>query len=445
MGAASVLSVAGCTGSRAQAGPWWNEPRGPPPGRTCWCGPAHGTSSTTTPTTSHQVRSRVGFRPGPEEDMRGRVDDELKAWSPIITHLEVTNTKSEEVILAYMADSNRPLNGTGLPQWRAQHSPRAYWRGRSPCADTAPKTLRLRLYTTCLTYALPEGVGVLSLIYQRRRLPRRGRRGRHLARRRRCRAGVRRACVRFGDIVPVRWDAREDGVLEPPASFRAPGSADPRARPDQRRGRGAMSCTTCRSPTPTPGRKTFTPTCRQRPRLATEGGRQMGRPPSSPRAKIPGCPPTGSSPDDPAGVMGAMAQTTVDDDDDKPLGFREAGRPGLVAWRVFFTEVAGSAGRHHRGSRIPVGISSTLLWHQMRRLQSKAEEGRWPSPDQPERSRRPPGLRLPHLTDRPRPHLDAWHTEKPAIRRRPRLLRAGVRRRADGSASPCPPSCHQPG
>jgi hypothetical protein len=212
-----------------------------------------------------------------------------------------------------------------------------------PCADTAPKTLAPGdSYTTCLAYALPEGVGVLSLTHHA---------DGHLddeggaVASRPVEGGLRAASVGLaepGDIVPVRWDAREDGVLELPAtlvSVRRGSAADLAGLDldlDENERRGVpyhVSVTYTNT-----GPKDLYADQADRVRLLTEGGRQIpGKTPFVLDTKIPGCPsdwvarmiPPGDS-------VTECSIHLLTDDGDKPfaVGFAESGRPGLVAWRA---------------------------------------------------------------------------------------------------------------
>ncbi|MFE0805000.1 hypothetical protein [Streptomyces sp. NPDC058812] len=66
-----------------------------------------------------------------------------------------------------MVDSNFALNDTDWARGQEVYVSGGRPGGFDlPCADTAPKTLAPGdSYNTCVTYALPEGVGVLSLTH----------------------------------------------------------------------------------------------------------------------------------------------------------------------------------------------------------------------------------------------------------------------------------------
>ncbi|MFE5897622.1 hypothetical protein ACFQ67_09395 [Streptomyces sp. NPDC056488] len=284
---------------------------------------------------------------GSEEDMRGaRVDEELKGMVPHYLTFRVTNTGRKELPDAYLVSSDLALNGT---DWT--HGEKVYVSGgRSdgadlPCADTAPKTLAPGdSYDTCVTYVLPEGVGVLSLAHKAdgyldeggavATWPVEG--------------GLKAASAELaepGDVVRVRWDAREDGILELPATLVSVrrGNASDLAVLDlllnenERRGVPYYVSVTYTNPGP----KNLYPDQAGHVSLLTEDGRQIRGKTPFPLdrfgRKVPGCPsdwvarmvPPGDS-------VTECSVHLVTDDGDKPfaVGFAEAGRPGLVTWRA---------------------------------------------------------------------------------------------------------------
>lgn len=281
---------------------------------------------------------------GSKEDMRGaRVDEELKGMVPHYLTFEVTNTGRKTIPAAYMVDSGFALNGT---DWA--DAEKVYISGGRPggvdlpCADTAPKTLAPGdSYHTCVPYALPEGVGVLSLTYSADGYldeggavavwPVEG--------------GLDTASAGLaepGDIVRVRWEAREDGVLELPArlvSVRRGSAADLTGldldlNDNERRGVPYYVSVTYTNTGPT---DLYTGQA-DRVRLLTEGGRQIpGKTPFVRDTKIPGCPSDWvARVVPPGGSVTECSIHLVTDDDDKPfaVGFVQTDRPGLVAWRA---------------------------------------------------------------------------------------------------------------
>ncbi|OKJ26665.1 hypothetical protein [Streptomyces sp. CB01580] len=346
MGAASIPLLAGCAGEQgagevveraAERPASWTDL----PVRTG----ARDIVHTDTDHRSYEVRITVkSLARGSEEDMRGaRVDGELKGMVPHYLTFEVTNTGRKKIPAAYMVNSNLALNGT---DWT--RGEKVYVSGGRPggvdlpCADTAPKTLAPGdSYDTCVTYVLPEGVGVLSLTHNAdgyldeggavATWPVEG--------------GLKAASAGLaepGDSVRVRWDAREDGVLELPAtlvSVRRGSTADLAGldldlNENERRGDPYYVSVTYTNTGP----KDLYADQADRVRLLTEGGRQIrGKTPFVLDTKIPGCPsdwvarmiPPGDS-------VTECSIHLVTDDGDKPfaVGFAEAGRPGLVAWRA---------------------------------------------------------------------------------------------------------------
>ncbi|WP_217141672.1 hypothetical protein [Streptomyces sp. AC627_RSS907] len=348
IGAAAIPLLGGCTGERGTGGAVERAAERPAswtdlPVRTG----ARDVVHTDTDHQSYKVRITVkSLVRGSKEDMRGaRVDEELKGMVPHYLTFKVTNTGRKEIPAAHMADSNLALNGIDWTRGEEVYvSGGRPGGGDLPCADTAPKTLAPGdSYDTCVTYALPEGVGVLSLAYNDdgyldeggavATWPVEG--------------GLEAASAELaepGDVVRVRWDAREDGVLELPAtlvSVRRGSAADLAGldldlNENERRGVPYYVSITYTNTGP----KDLYADQADRVRLLTEGGRQIeGKTPFVLDTKIPGCPsdwvarmvPPGDS-------VTECSIHMVTDDDDKPfaVGFAEAGRPGLVGWRAPF-------------------------------------------------------------------------------------------------------------
>ncbi|MFC9858379.1 MULTISPECIES: hypothetical protein [unclassified Streptomyces] len=281
---------------------------------------------------------------GSEEDMRGaRVDKELKGVVPHYLGFEVTNTGRTRIPAAYMVDSGFALNGTDWARGEKVHVSGGRADGVDlPCADTAPKTLAPGdSYDTCVTYALPEGVGVLSLTHNAdgyldeggavATWPVEG--------------GLKAASAGLaepGDLVRVRWDTDENGVLELPATLKSVrrGSTAGLAGLDlglnekERRGVPYYVSVTYTNTGP----KDLYADQADRVRLLTEGGRRIrGKTPFVLDTKIPGCPSDWVARTVPPGdSVTECSIHLVTDDGDKPfaVGFAEAGRPGPVAWRA---------------------------------------------------------------------------------------------------------------
>lgn len=346
LGAAAIPLLAGCAGEQGPGGAAERAAERPAsrtdlPVRTG----ARDVVHTDTDDRSYEVRITVkSLVRGSEEDMRGaRADKGLKGMVPHYLTFEVTNTGRQKIPAAYTVDSDFALNGT---DWARGEKVRVSG-GRPggidlPCADTAPKTLAPGdSYTTCVTYALPEGVGVLSLTHNADGYLDEG--GAVAAWP--VEGGIEAASAGLaepGEVIPVQWDAREDGVLELPAtlvSVRRGRAADLAAldldlNGNERRGVPYYVSVTYTNTGP----KDLYPDQNGHVRLLTESGRQIrGKTSFVLDTKVPGCPsdwvarmvPPGDS-------VTECSIHLVTDDGDKPfaVGFAEAGRPGLVAWRA---------------------------------------------------------------------------------------------------------------
>ncbi|GAA2334241.1 hypothetical protein OKJ48_23295 [Streptomyces kunmingensis] len=346
LGAASIPLLAGCAGQQGAGGSVERAAERPAswtdlPVRTG----ARDVVHTDTQHRSYKVRITVkSLVRGSQEDMRGaRVDKGLKGMVPHYLSFEVTNTGRKKIPAAYMADSELALNGT---DWTRGEE--VYVTGGSPggdglpCEDSAPKALTPGdSYDTCVTYALPEGVGVLSLAHNPdgyldeggpvATWPVDG--------------GLKAASAHLaepGDSVRVRWDDPEDGVLELPAtlvSVRRGNAADLTGldldlNENERRGVPYYVSVTYTNTGP----KDLYADRADHVRLLTEGGRQIpGKTPFVRDTKIPGCPSDWVARTVPPGdSVTECSIHLVTDDDDKPfaVGFAEADRPGLVTWRA---------------------------------------------------------------------------------------------------------------
>ncbi|WP_285572220.1 hypothetical protein [Streptomyces sp. RTGN2] len=294
---------------------------------------------------SYEVRITVkSLIRGSEGDMRGaRVDKELKGTVPHYLTFEVTNLSRKTIPSAYMVSSKFTLNGTdwtrGEQVWISGGKPDGSDR---PCEDTAPKTLAPGdSYTTCLTYALPEGIGVLSLTHNADGYLDEG--GAMAAWP--VEGGLEAAnsgLAKPGDVIPVQWNDVEDGTLDLPAALVSVrrGKAADLARLDldlnenERRGVPYYVLVTYTNPGPNdlyPGQADDV-------RLLTEGGRRIpGKAPFGLHTKIPDCPSDWLTQlVAPGDSVTECSVHLVTDDGDKPfaVGFAEADRPGLVAWRA---------------------------------------------------------------------------------------------------------------
>ncbi|MFF5342021.1 hypothetical protein ACFY4H_15060 [Streptomyces althioticus] len=158
---------------------------------------------------------------GSEEDMGGaRVDEELKGAVPHYLTFEVTNTGPRTIPDPFMVDSDLFLMGTDWEHGQEVHLSGGRPGGVDlPCANFPPETLAPGAsYETCVTYALPEGVGVLSVMrYAGGYLDETGAVAVWPVD-----GGVETVSAGIaepGDVVPVRHDADADGILELPATL----------------------------------------------------------------------------------------------------------------------------------------------------------------------------------------------------------------------------------
>ncbi|WP_327178690.1 hypothetical protein OG599_27740 [Streptomyces sp. NBC_01335] len=281
---------------------------------------------------------------GSEKDMRGDVDEGLDGMVPHYVTLKITNTGRKEIPKAYMVGSDVALNATDFTQAeKVSVSGGRPGGGDLPCADTAPETLEPgKSYDTCLTYALPESAGVLSLTHSADGFldaggavaiwPVRG--------------GLDAASAGLADPgqkVSLRWDAREDGILELPATLVSVtrGSTADLARLDlvdlnknEQRGVPYYVAVTYTNPGPS----NLYLDQAHHVYLLSEGGRQIqGKIPFGVKTEIPGCPAdwvaTMVSPGD---SVTECSVHMVTDESDKPfaVGFMETDRPRLVTWRA---------------------------------------------------------------------------------------------------------------
>ncbi|MEU1489734.1 hypothetical protein ABZ456_05665 [Streptomyces sp. NPDC005776] len=345
MGAAAISLLAGCTGEQRAGGTVEQAAERPAswtdlPVRTG----AQDVVHTDTKHRSYEVTVTVkSLVRGSANDMRGRVDEELEGMVPHYLTFAVTNTGRKAIPAAYMVDSDFALNGT---DW-ARGEEVTVSGGRPggidlPCADTAPKTLAPGdSYTTCVTYALPEGVGVLSLTHTDDGYVDEGGAVAIWP----VEGGLQAATAGLaepGDVVPVRWADIEDGILELPAtlvSVRRGSTADLAGldldlNENERRGVPYYVSITYTNNGP---KDLYTDQAGD-VRLLTEGGRQVpGKTPFVPDTKIPGCPSDWVAQMIPPGdSVTECSVHLLPDDGDKPFaaGFAEADRPGLVAWRA---------------------------------------------------------------------------------------------------------------
>ncbi|MFE5795051.1 hypothetical protein ACFQ8C_21095 [Streptomyces sp. NPDC056503] len=355
IGAASLCVLAGCAGEQGAGGAVERSGQGSAE-RPAAKRPASGTDlpvrtgardvvHTDTDHRSYKVRIAVeSLVRGSQQDMRGaRVDQALQGKVPHYLTLKVTNTGREEIPSAYMVDSDLVLNGTDWTRGEKVHvSGGGAGREGLPCADDAPTALAPGdSYTTCVTYVLSEGVGVLSLAHYAGGYLNEGGAVATWP----VEGGLEAASAGLaepGDISRVRWDAREDGIVELPAtvvSVRRGRPADLAGlglvRGDNER-RGVPYYVTVTYTNPGPG-NLYTDQAKH-VRLLTGNGRQIpGKTPYTPDAKIPGCPtdwvarmiPPGDS-------VTECSIHLLTDDSDKPfaVGFAQPGGAGLAIWRA---------------------------------------------------------------------------------------------------------------
>ncbi|MFD7615116.1 hypothetical protein [Streptomyces sp. NPDC059828] len=346
LGAAAVLFLAGCAPERGAGGVVEQGAERPAswtdlPVRTG----ARDVVHTDSDHRSYEVRIAVkSLVRGSEEDMRGRVDEGLKGMVPHYLTFEVTNTGRKKLPAAYMVDSNFALNGTNWVRGEKVYVSGGRPGGIDlPCADSAPKTLAPGdSYKTCVTYVLPEGVGVLSLTHNPdgyldeggavATWPVEG--------------GLKAASAGLaqpGDIVRVRWHDIEDDILEVPATLVSVrrGSAadlaglDLNLNENERRG---VPYYVSVAYTNTGPKDLYADHQANSVHLLTESGRQIrGKAPFVRDTKIPSCPSNwGTHMIPPGDSVTQCSVHLVTDDGDKPfaVGYAQADRPGLVAWRT---------------------------------------------------------------------------------------------------------------
>ncbi|MGA5283451.1 hypothetical protein ACPCSK_24010 [Streptomyces griseoincarnatus] len=293
----------------------------------------------------HAVRITVkSLVRGTEGDMRGdRVDEGLKGTVPHDLTFEVTNTSPRTIPDAFMVDSDLLVIGTDWERGQEVHVSGGRPGGVDlPCANLPPETLAPGAsYETCVTYALPEGVGVLSVMHYA---------GGYLDE-----TGavavwpvdggletVSAGLAEPGDVIPVRHDADADGILELPAtlvSVRRGSTADLKG-PDlpltaeERHGVPYYVSVTYTNT----GTSDLYNDQSGRIRLLTQHGRQIPEKSHSfVDSEVPGCPsdwmfatvPTGES-------VTQCSIHVVTGQAEKPfaVGFDQAERAGLVVWRA---------------------------------------------------------------------------------------------------------------
>ncbi|GHE31784.1 hypothetical protein QWL27_25775 [Streptomyces thermocarboxydus] len=346
MGAAVLLLLAGCAGERDAGGAVVGTSERPAswtdlPVRTGARDVVHTDVDDRPHTVRITVRSLVR---GSEKDMRGaRVGEELKGTVPHYLTFEVTNTGPRTIPDPFMVDSDLVLMGTDWEDGQEAHLSGGRPGGADlPCANFPPETLAPGAsYEVCVTYALPEGVGVLSVLHY---------------------AGgyhdetaavavwpvdggvetVSAGLAEPGDVIPVRHDADEDGILELPAtpvSVRRGNMADLKdaglpLTEEERRGVPYYVSVTYTNT----GTSDLYNDQSDRIRLLTRDGRQI--PEKSHYfmdSEVPGCPsdwifatvPTGDS-------VTQCSIHVVTGEGQKPfaVGFDQVDRAGLVAWRA---------------------------------------------------------------------------------------------------------------
>ncbi|BFO19158.1 hypothetical protein SHKM778_55460 [Streptomyces sp. KM77-8] len=297
MGAAAILLLAGCTGEQEVGGTVEQAAERP----ASWTNLPVRTGARDVVHRSYEVRITVkSLVRGSQEDMRGRAWTRSWGHGPHYLTFEVTNTGRKKIPAVYMVDSNFALNGTDWARGEEVYVSGGRPGGVDlPCTDTTPKTLAPGdSYTTCVTYALPEGVGVLSLTHNADGYLDEGGAVATWA----VEGGLEAASAGLaepGDIARVRWDAREDGILELPAtlvSVRRGSTADLanldlNLNENERRGVPYYVLITYTNTGP----KDLYPGQADRVRLLTEGGRQIqGKTPTSSTRRSPAVRPTGS-------------------------------------------------------------------------------------------------------------------------------------------------------
>lgn len=268
-----------------------------------------------------------------------RLEGDLKGKVPYYLTYEVTNTDKKKIPHTYEVFRNLALTGT---DWAPGNQVITSGAGRARCDDSAPDALAPGdSYTSCGTYMLPKGVGVMTVTHTAgggfitpaahvTSWPVDG----GLV------AASKEMAVQ-GDTIAVRYDAGEDhGVVELPAtlkSVRKGSKADLAGLEpdDDKRHRIPYYVTISYR---NPGKSDLYAGQSNSVRVLTEGGQQLGGVPAFETwgLDIAACPPDGDGASVPPGrsVTQCTVHFAADGDEPVAVGFENADRGDLTGWRA---------------------------------------------------------------------------------------------------------------
>lgn len=291
---------------------------------------------------SYRIRLAVkGLVRASEDVLDGvRLEGDLKGKIPYFLAYEVTNTGKKTIPHTYEVFRNLALTGT---DWAPGSQVITSGGSRARCDDSAPNSLAPGdTYTSCGTYMLPKGVGVMTVTHtsgggfitpaaQVTSWPVDG--GLVVA---------SKEMAAEGDTIAVRYDAGEDqgGALELPATLKSvrKGSRADLAgleADDDKRYRTPYYVTISYR---NPGKSDLYAGQSSSVRVLTEGGQQLGGVPALGiwGLEIAACPPDGDGASVPPG--GSVTQCTVhfaaDGDEPVAVGFENADEGNLTGWRA---------------------------------------------------------------------------------------------------------------
>ncbi|MFD6421314.1 hypothetical protein [Streptomyces sp. NPDC060198] len=294
---------------------------------------------------TYPIRLSVeGLVRGSDDALDGvRLGDGLKGKVPYYLTYEVTNTGKKEIPAPYEVFRNLTVTGTDWLPGTQVRLTGGTARASASCEDSAPDTLAPGAsYTSCGTYMLTKGVGVMAVTHlvgggigpasQVTTWPVEG--------------GFAEAAedvAAQGDAITVRWDAgKEDGgIVELPATL----ESVRKGSPDDLAGTVFDGAELHRTPYyvtisyRNPGETDLSAGQADSVRVITEGGQQIGGIPRSfaDGLDIDACPSEEGEDVIPPGgtVEECTVYLTADGDEPFVVGFQVAGEEeGLTGWRA---------------------------------------------------------------------------------------------------------------